>query len=88
MSNGDKEKRKKQKEESKRKKALLKQYKSEASLCKWDPKKNKKVCKSNKGVLAKMGIETPAEKLGAVGFGVGLLAAFTGAGGFKKKSKK
>jgi hypothetical protein len=88
MSNGTKEKRKKEKAESKRKKTLLKQYKSEASLCKWDPVKKKKVCKSNKGVLAKMGIETPAEKLGAIGFAAGLLGAFTGAGGFKKKSNR
>ena len=72
--------------------ALIKKYKSDASLCKWDPVKNKTVCKKSGkrpgGVLAKIGIETPAEKLGAVGFAAGLLGAFTGAGGFKKKSNK
>lgn len=82
----------------KEERALKKKYRKQAKtykapkptpklICKWDSKKQKKVCKGE-GVLSKMGIESTGEKLGAIGFVAGLLGAFTGAGGFKKKSNR
>jgi len=75
----------------KEERALKKKYRKQAQL-KCSLVNGKKVCKKSGkrpgGVLAKMGIESTGEKLGAVGFAVGLLGAFTGAGGFKKKSNK
>lgn len=50
----------------------------------WSKKKN--TCVDT--IAKKVGIETKAEKAGAIGFAAGLIGAFTGAGGFKKKNKR
>lgn len=50
----------------------------------WSKKKN--TCVDT--ALKKIGIETPPEKVGAGAFVAGLLGAFTGAGGFRKKRNR